>query len=116
MADAELSTDLADVAVFVLERESRCPRDHEQTMKVGEGIDDLLGDPVTQVFLVSRLTQVDEGEDCDAVTQLLITRNCLRRPPMLPGHERNHAEQHADDREIDLAAEGSRNRSPGGDV
>ena len=46
----------------------------KQTVNVREGVDDLLGDAVAEVVLLFRLTQIDKGENGDALLRNVFGR------------------------------------------
>src|SRR3954463_1122817 len=101
MSDLELASDLSDVAALVFKRKDRGPRDDEQIMEMGKGIDDLLGDTIAQVFLVFRLAEIDKRKDRDALRRLIGGR--VRSAEMLPAHERDHHQEDGNDGKVDFA-------------
>src|SRR5713101_6780153 len=64
-ADVQLAADLADILLFVLKRERRAARGHVKAAHARQGVNDLLGHAVAEVFLVLGFTQVHERQDCD---------------------------------------------------
>ena len=64
-ADVQLATDLPDVDVLALEREGGTSGNHVQAFHAGQGIDDLLGNPVAEELLLRIATEVVEGQHGD---------------------------------------------------
>src|SRR5512140_649353 len=63
--DVELPADLPDIELHAIEHEGRGAGDDAYTLKVGEGVDEFLGDPFAKIILVLFHAHVGEGEDGD---------------------------------------------------
>ena len=79
VTNLELPSNLTHIHVFVLERKGGGARDDQQTVNVREGVDDLLGDPVAEIILISRLAQIDEGKNGDALSGDVSSSGTYRR-------------------------------------
>src|SRR5688572_20354260 len=67
----KLPADVANVGVLILKRKSGRPGHHEQAANLRERIDDLLGDPIAEIFLILGRTYVDKRQNDDALLQTL---------------------------------------------
>src|SRR5438552_14974125 len=62
----QLASNLADVLVLSLKGERRCPSRHSKRFDFRQRVDDLLGNPITEEFVLRIVAHVDKGKNSDA--------------------------------------------------